>query len=301
MNYEKTALSYTEILQQLKSRGLNFQNESLALQELKSISYFRIASYLKYYESNTNDHRYKEDSFFEDALYHYYFDKELRCLLFEAIQTIEISFRSKIIHHISLKHSAFWFLDQSLCKNLKLQLENLQTIEREIKRSKEDFILEYYNKYDFPHIPPCWKTLEVTSFGTISKLYLNLNDSKIKKLIAREFNLPQHEVLESWIKGIVLIRNYVAHHSRIWNRRFSFSPKLHSLKLQGKWIKELSHNKSKLYNLLCCIIYLLDNIQPNNNFRTKLNKLLTKYNKINLYSMGFPSKWREEDLWNKNL
>jgi abortive infection bacteriophage resistance protein len=67
MNYEKTALSYIEILQQLKSRGLNFQNESLALQELKSISYFRIASYLKYYESNTNDHRYKEGSFYEDA------------------------------------------------------------------------------------------------------------------------------------------------------------------------------------------------------------------------------------------
>ena len=81
MNYEKTALSYTEILQQLKSRGLNFQNESLALQELKSISYFRIASYLKYYESNANDHRYKEGSFFEDALYHYYFDKELRCFI----------------------------------------------------------------------------------------------------------------------------------------------------------------------------------------------------------------------------
>ena len=66
-------------------------------------------------------------------------------------------------------------------------------------------------------------------------------------------------------------------------------------------LQELSHNKSKLYNLLCCIIYLLDNIQPNNNFRTKLNQLLTKYNKINLYSMGFPRKWREEDLWNKNL
>ena len=60
MNYEKTALSYTEIILQLKSRGLRFQNESHALQELKSISYFRIASYLKYYETDTNNHNYKD-------------------------------------------------------------------------------------------------------------------------------------------------------------------------------------------------------------------------------------------------
>lgn len=34
-------------------------------------------------------------------------------------------------------------------------------------------------------------------FGTLSKLYYNFSDKKLKKRVARQFNLPQHEVLES--------------------------------------------------------------------------------------------------------
>lgn len=104
--------------------------------------------------------------------------------------------------------------------------DNLNTIKREIQRSKEDFIQEHFRKYSSPDVPPVWKTLEVTSFGTLSKLICNLNDNHIKKQIARQYNLPQHQVLESWIKCIVILRNCLAHHARVWNRRFPQMPQL---------------------------------------------------------------------------
>ena len=40
----------------------------------------------------------------------------------------------------------------------------------------------------------------------------------MKKLVAREFNLPQHEVLESWMRSLSALRNQCAHHARLWNR-----------------------------------------------------------------------------------
>ena len=91
MNYIKKALDYPQILQQLKDRGLMFRDEKNAADELVNISYFRIANYLRYFEITGSIHQYKENSYFEDALYIYYFDKKLRSLLFTAIQSIEIS------------------------------------------------------------------------------------------------------------------------------------------------------------------------------------------------------------------
>lgn len=137
----------------------------------------------------------------------------MRELIFTAIQAVEIALRSKMIHHISLLYGAFWFTDESLFRDLNIQQKCMEQIKQELKRTREEFIIEHFEKYSEPDVPPVWKTLEVTSFGTLSKLFCNFADNKIKKRIAREFNLPQHLVLESWIKSAVVLRNYLAHHS----------------------------------------------------------------------------------------
>lgn len=175
--------------------------------------------------------------------------------------------------------------------------ENLNTIKREIHRSKEDFIQEHFDRYDSPDVPPVWKTLEVTSFGTLSKLYCNFKDNHIKKQIARQFNLPQHEVLESWIKCIVLLRNCIAHHARLWNRRFPQMPQLASLRLRGAWIDCTQIRPSKLYAQLCCLAYLQDSIYPGNDFKEQLKILFKEYPLINIFHMGFPRDWEIQPLW----
>ena len=75
----------------------------------------------------------------------------------------------------------------------------LDNIATEVNRSREDFISEYYNNYTAPSFPPAWKTLEVVSFGTLSKLFCNFKDNSVKKKVAKEFLLPQYLYLENWI------------------------------------------------------------------------------------------------------
>ena len=239
---------------------------------------------------------FKPKSRFENVVALYNFDKELRTLIFSAIQSIEIALRTKVIQIVSSNYGAFWFVDASLFSNAAIFSKCITNIDDEMKRSKEDFLVEHFAKYDNPPYPPAWKTLEVSSFGTLSKLYCNLSDNNIKKLIAREFALPQHLYLESWIKSLSVLRNCIAHHARIWNRKFPWKPQLPK-KLQNPWIQTKTISKEKLYAQLCCVAYLMDAIQPDNDFKQKLKALLSEYSIVDVAAMGFPKMWHNEPLW----
>lgn len=247
-------------------------------------------------ESDKVNHVFKPKSKFENVVALYNFDKELRTLIFSAIQSVEIALRTKVIQIVSSNCGAFWFADESLFSNTTIFSKCLSNIEEELKRSKEDFLIEHYAKYDNPPYPPAWKTLEVSSFGTLSKLYCNLADNNLKKQIARELGLPQHLYLESWIKSLSVLRNCIAHHARIWNRKYPWKPQLPK-KLQNPWIQDKGISQEKLYAQLCCIAYLLDAICPNNGFKRNLKSLLTEYPIVDVAAMGFPKLWYNEPLW----
>ena len=294
--YNKQPISIADQISILKSRGLMFDNEQEAVEYLKIISYFRLASYWKPMENDKLKHIFKPNSKFENVVTLYNFDKELRTLIFSAIQSIEIALRTKIIQIVSSNYGAFWFTEKSLFTNTTIFSKCLLNIEEELKRSKEDFLIEHFAKYDNPPYPPAWKTLEVSSFGTLSKLYCNLADNNLKKQIARELGLPQHLYLESWIKSLSVLRNCIAHHARIWNRKYPWKPQIPK-KLQSPWIYDITISHEKLYAQLCCIVYLLNAIDPNNDFKQSLKALLSKYPIVDISAMGFPKLWYNEALW----
>ncbi len=280
----------------LRERGLLFHSETSAEKEFQMLSYFRLANYLRPMETNTETHIFKQNSYFEDALNLYYFDKKLRSEIFNAIQSVEIAIRSRMIDRVAIEHGAFWFADIDLASNQQMFQENLLHISKELSRSKEDFILSHYEKYDNPEFPPVWKTLEVVTFGTLSKLYTNLNDTPLKKKIANDFHIPQHIYMESWIKSLAVLRNHIAHYARVWNRRFPLSPQL-PRNMSMPWINTSKVRGFKLYAQLCCLAYLQNAIHPDNDFKTNIKTLLSSYTTVNLHSMGFPDNWENEPLW----
>lgn len=294
--YTKQPLDIYEQIAVLKERGLVFLQEENAINKLKQVSYFKLANYWKPMEQDKNQHTFKPQSTFENALSIYYFDKELRNLLFSSIQTIEIALRTKMIHHVSLQYGPFWFADNDVFADQNIFNKCLDNLQNELKRSKEDFIYEHYAKYDNPIYPPAWKTLEVSSLGTLSKLYCNLSDTKLKKQIAREFGLPQHIYLESWVKSLSVLRNCIAHHARLWNRKFPWKPQLPK-KLSSNWINNTAIQQEKLYSQLCCINYLLKGLSDNTKLSSKIQLLLEQYPNIDISAMGFPENWKEEPLW----
>ena len=169
--YTKQPLSIDDQIAKLRSQGLIIDNEDLARKVLGEVSYFRFAAYLRPMETDKKTHQFKPGSTFENAVALYEFDNKLRQLLFSAIQRIEVALRSKIIQHFSMQHGAFWFMKMDLHDSEHRFLENLNSLDREVTRSKEDFIKEHFRNYDKPEFPPAWKTLELASLGTLTRYW----------------------------------------------------------------------------------------------------------------------------------
>lgn len=296
MEYTKMPIDIPEQISILKNRGLVIGDATTALLHFSDISYFRLASYWKTFEIDSASHELVTGTSLHDVLSLYAFDRELRGVIFAAIQDIEIALRTRIIHHFSMAHGAFWFMNDVLFSDIKIFQRCLSSLQNEVERSKEDFLLEHFKKYDSPPMPPVWKTLEVASFGTLSKLYCNMADTSVKKTVAKSFGLPQYKYLESWIRSITVLRNCCAHHARVWNRRFPWKPQLPG-KLPFDWIDSSKALPIKLYALLSTILYLEQSISVNSSVKERLLALLAILPRERLKAMGFPEDWQKQDLW----
>lgn len=297
MRYDKHPIDFSAQIALLKERGMIFADEDKALEGLFSISYFRLASYWRHLE-HRKSRQFKADTKFDEVLTLYAFDQHLRNIIFSAIQNIEIAFRTRVSHFLSMKYGAFWFLDSALFKDAEIHQSCIEKLKEEIARSHEEFIKEHNDKYDEPDCPPSWKTMEVASFGTLSKLYSNIADNEIKKIISRSFQLPSYLFLENWMKCAAVLRNCCAHHARLWNRRFSVIPK-YPANLPGRWIATPLRRPEKLYGQLCCLAYLEQSIQPNNSLKRNILELMSGHPEIDLNAMGFQKDWQEQPLWKR--
>ena len=129
-------------------------------------------------------------------------------------------------------------------------------------------------------------------------LYICLFAEKVdKKAVAEDFGLPQHEFLISWMESLTSLRNFCAHHSRIWNRRYALKPQMPKTLAGRKWLTNFSFPPDKIYPQLCCIAYLLNAIDTQNTFATEFKALLAKYPTVDAIAMGFPNGWQQELLW----
>ena len=300
MIYNKKALTFEEQIIQLRQRGLIINDEPLARYYLETVGYYRLSGFWWPLLLDKTNRIFKQNSTFENVIAIYNFDKELRLLLFDVIEIIEIVFRTKLIYHLSLELSPWWFEDPNNFKNPVAHSNTLISIDRELQQTKENFIKRHYLKYHTDsRRPPAWKTIEIASFGTISKLYGNLNNIlKAKNIIAQEFGTVNHTYFPSWLQSISQIRNMVAHHSRLWNKNLPGRPKLLS-KPPFPWIKDVppASEHFMLYIHLCCMKYLLNIVKPYNDMTNKLDTLLDTYKNIDPKALGMKSNWQDEPLW----
>lgn len=300
--FAKNPTTLSQQIAILKSRGLTIEDERLAEFYLSHISYYRLGEYWYSMQSDKEKHIFKPESKFSDVVLLYEFDRELRILLFDVIERIEISLRTKLIYHLSHEFDAWWFQNFDIFSDSLALTKTLANIEEEITRTKEKYIKDHFKKHkDDGRFPPAWKTLEQTSFGALSKLYGNLrNHVESKDIIAEEFGAVNHTYLPSWLQSIAQIRNYCAHHSRLWNKNLPGNPKLLS-KPPFHWIEDVpkQHEFPHLYIHLCIMKYLLNIIHPENKFTERLTDLLTRYPSVDPNALGMKPNWQDEKLWKK--
>ena len=96
--------------------------------------------------------------------------------------------------------------------------------------------------------------------------------------------------------SLATLRNYCAHHARVWNRLFPVPPTIPA-DMPNAWIGNLAFSANKIYPQLCCIAYWLNGIDAQNSFAADLKALLAKYPTVDAAAMGFPVHWQQEPLW----
>jgi len=85
-----------------------------------------------------NEEQFKPNSNFETIFKLYQFDSELRALVFQAIEQIEIAVRTQIIYHLSHKHGdGFWFLEKDYYQSIKAYNRALSKIMDAVQESKQ--------------------------------------------------------------------------------------------------------------------------------------------------------------------
>lgn len=268
---------------------------------LKHIGYYRLAGYWQIVQHDSIKHVFIPGTTMEQIIELYHFDRELRSLLIDAIEFIEVSFRSVLVNEMCIKYGPTWFANPQYAFRKDVFNITLQVIDKELERSKEAFILHHNRKYGNIAPPPAWKTMQILSFGTLSKIYGNIhNNIPEKRNIAKIYGLPAAAWAHSWMQVVSALRNDCAHHCRLCYRLFGFPPKdMPRPKLP--WIKNTTSASRMLnqylYYQLCTVRYLLHTCNPGNSFNDKLKQLIARYPGIKLNRMGFMPGWEKEDLW----
>ena len=111
MRYSKPALSIQDQIDRLKNRGLTIADEQKAILYLSNISYYRLRAYTHPFQDNTDpNHPFTCQITFEEILSLYVFDRQFRLLVLDAIEKIEISFRTQVIYQWAMVYRSHWYL-----------------------------------------------------------------------------------------------------------------------------------------------------------------------------------------------
>jgi len=202
--YQKEHKTFEEQLELLKKRDLIISNPQYALTKLQHINYYRLSAYFlpfQYSKNSENKNKFLPNTTFEDIVKLYYFDTELRKIIFEAIEVIEVYLRTQISYYHSQSYDAFGYLDiKNLRENKQTEFYELhQDILKEKERSKEVFIRHFKNKYNTSDLP-IWTVVEIISFGSLSKLFMLLQEDEQNEVISSMGNINK-VVFFKWFKA----------------------------------------------------------------------------------------------------
>lgn len=317
MRYSKPHLSYEAQLEQQIERGLEVRDRELAINNLRLIGYYRLSGYWYAWRRAATDADgvvYREDDFipghaFEDAVAIYSFDRRLRLLLLDALERIEIALRVQVAYVHGL-HGPLAYLDPQLLGPLsntvraREELTNFELFAQRnrdlLAQSKEIFADHVRRKYD--GVPPIWIATELWDFGQLARFYLMMLPADQSE-VARAFSIPQKAMLASWIQALNYLRNLCAHHARLYRRILVVKPGQRKMSL----IPVLSHlrglssdSASRLYPLLCVVVFLMRTTAPQSTWPHALRTHLMGFPigiDASLEHYGFPSGWQDEAIW----
>ncbi len=293
----------------LQQCGLQIDDYASAHQFLNNVNIQRLAGFWKGFTFHGNALEFRPGVSFNDVINVYEFDRRLRMVLFDAIERIEIALRTRLINILANEHGTHWYLNENLFSQSVIKIEKntfksthtylIDHLVREFKRKSYTMVsFQYYFKDAggiHAHV-----LLETASLGALSKLYKNLNHQlKEKSELANSFGLTLHSELSSWLESITYMRNIIAHHDRIWDRKMVNIPRAKLRKPRKPWFDNpLSDEQChKPFLIISCIVYLLESISPDAITKRNIIELLNESGIPPIKRLGFDNDWENQPLW----
>lgn len=310
--FDKRALSPDEHLSKLRDRGLNIPDEARARHYLANISYYRLSAYTRpFYIPNEAQHHFLAGTGFGDVLMLYVFDRELRLLLLDAIERLEIALRAQVTNALAERYGSHGYLNPAIFDTRYNHGWLICKLEEEAQaREVETFLAHYRKKYTAaPPQPPVWMAMELLTFKAVSNLFANLRDPADTKRISQHFGW-HHTVLCSWFRSLSDLRNLCAHHMRVWNREFGSRPVM-PRKPPKHWpqipdtiasgahpdTNQTLNPQRRIYMQFVVIETLMQVVNPESRWAERLVRLLDTHPQVSRTHMGFPPEWEHEVIW----
>ncbi len=306
VTYAKPALTVADQVALLQSRGVQGDPAEMA-KHLADVSYYRLSGYTFPYRQPGPLNAFRPGTTFDQIWEHYVFDRQLRLLVLDAIERVEVSLRTRVSYEYGHAYGPFglWTNPQAVQVlrprgKIATRQDVLQELRREVERSgDETFLAHFARKYgDFHLDPPVWILTEVLSFGSVVRLADNAAPTLRKKIAAGYGTIPD-DVLMSWMKTLNVVRNVCAHHSRLWNRVFTYTVKIPARGKFPDWHRPQTPGNDRIFIVLTILRYLLTQVSPGSQWDARLRKLLDEHPNVSRSSMGFTAGWETSPIWTK--
>ncbi len=297
MKYLKSPLSFEDQADLVISRGLVADRDEL-IARLRAVNYYRLSAYWYTFRiAGDPDDRLQPGTALDTVWRRYRFDRQLRLLVMDAIERVEIAIRTRIVNQHVMQYGPFAYLDRASLPGISVEKHRrlLEKVRTEAEYSHEEFVRHYLGKYTKEIDLPLWMACELLTFGGILTLFNGL-PTRMKKDLALDFglNVP---ILGSWLRAINQVRNICAHHSRLWNREFGIRPMLPYKDIFPDWHAPVEITDKRLFGILTVLHFLLKQVAPQSHWRQRLAALFADYPDIPLRFMGFPANWENSPLW----
>jgi abortive infection bacteriophage resistance protein len=318
-SYLKPYKTFDEQISLLEDRGIVIEDKREALVHLKRLGYYRLSAYWYPFRRRAADHREGIDIpdssvvagvIFSDIVTICDIDGLMRNVLLEAIEAVEVAVRVAVAYQLG-KYGPMGYLDK---RNLGPGCDNPSAIDpmttdfemfgqkqRDmVQSSKEEFAKHFQTFYNGEC--PIWAAIELWDFGTLSRFFQMMTKAD-RDQVAIHFGLTSSRKLANWLECVNDLRNVCAHHSRLNRRHFpknpSFprSPQFPQFRHLSRLTDQAHH---RLYPLLCVLVYMLDQTNPEHSWRERLVALVDHIEHVSglkLADYAIPDSWHSEAIW----
>lgn len=303
----KAFSTHGEQIALLRARGMDLAEDTAARRILERVNYYRLSGYWYPFRAPSPEGNDRLDHFiagttFDDVVALYDFDERLRTAVFAALTSIELTLRSMLGHALGridpLIHLVPAFLgpvathpgsDSPSSQYLSWH----KLYDKKLAASREDFVAHHRRKYGGQL--PIWAAVEVMDWGLLTYLY-KLAPTSVRNALATKAGLSAAQ-LGSWMKALNIVRNYSAHHARMFNRVYTLKARL-PRKGSHPGLDAVAPRINRCFGQLTLIQYLLTVWDIGD--RTLLPQTLATYPDVwavPIAHIGAPHNWHELSLW----